>query len=104
MAETSKTISLNILEREYRVNCPAGAEEELREAGRYLNDKMSEIKQASSNAGKVLGTDLIAVIAALNIAHQLLSAEGEHSGAGKDISRLCDRIDQVLSQESQLEL
>ena len=59
MAETSKTISLNILEREYRVNCPAGAEEELREAGRYLNDKMSEIKQASSNAGKVLGTDLL---------------------------------------------
>ncbi len=104
MAESSKTIGLNILEREYRVNCPAGAEDELREAGRYLHEKMSEIKQASSNAGKVLGTDRIAVIAALNIAHQLLSAEGEYSGAEKDISRLCDRIDLLLNQESQLEL
>ncbi len=104
MAESSKTIGLNILEREYRVNCPAGAEAELREAGRYLHEKMAEIKQASSKAGKVLGTDRIAVIAALNIAHQLLSAEGEYTGAEKDISRLCDRIDQVLDQESQLEL
>ena len=44
MANSPKTLELIILDREYRINCPPGAEEHLRDAARFLNEKMSEIK------------------------------------------------------------
>ena len=53
----AKTLELSILDRDYRINCPDGAEDQLRDAARFLNEKMLEIKNASSTAGKVLGTD-----------------------------------------------
>ena len=104
MANSSKTLALSILDREYRVNCPQGAEDELREAARFLNDKMEEIREAGSKAGKVLGTDRIAVIAALNITHQLLDAENREATVSTDLQRLTKRIDALLDEDSQLEL
>jgi len=104
VANSSKTLALSILDREYRVNCPQGAEDELREAARFLNDKMEEIREAGSKAGKVLGTDRIAVIAALNITHQLLDAENREATVSTDLQRLTKRIDALLDEDSQLEL
>ena len=105
MANSKKPIGLNvnILGRDYRVNCPPGAEEELLRSGRYLNDKMEEIRQASSQAGKVLGADRIAVIAALNITHQMLMAEEGQNKTVFEIERLNERVDSLLDQDSQLE-
>ncbi|TNC91658.1 cell division protein ZapA [Thalassolituus sp.] len=104
MANSSKTLALTILDREYRVNCPQGAETDLREAARFLNEKMEEIRDAGSKAGKVLGTDRIAVIAALNITHQLLDAEHREADVNGGIQRISDRIDALLAEDSQLEL
>ncbi len=104
MAKTPNTVSLTIMEREYRINCPEGAESELREAANYLNDKMYEIREASSKAGKVLGADRIAVIAALNITHQLREAENGQVQVNSDIERLNKRVDALLEEDSQLEL
>lgn len=104
MANPAKTLSLTILEREYRVNCPQGAEEKLRDAARFLNEKMSEIKNASAASGKVLSTDRIAVIAALNIAHQFRELEGQHSGSTQELLRLHQLLDEALAQDQQLEL
>ncbi|MFC3681879.1 cell division protein ZapA [Bacterioplanoides pacificum] len=100
----AKTLELTILDRDYRVNCPDGAEVELRNAARYLNEKMVEIKNASSTAGKVLGTDRIAVIAALNIAHQLLELQQDHQGRYERLDKIHQLIDDALDKESQLEL
>lgn len=104
MANTPKTLGLDILGREYRVNCPAGAEDDLIRSGRYLNSKMEEIKEVSSQAGKVLATDRIAVIAALNITHQLLSSEEDQKDNLAQIQRLNERLDALLDEDSQLEL
>lgn len=104
MADTAKTIELTILEREYRINCPDGAEEELRESARFLDQKMTEIKDASSNAGKVVGTDRIAVIAALNITHQLLANGRLDRQFEHNLKQIHARIDEVLEQDQQLEL
>jgi cell division protein ZapA len=92
------------MEREYRVNCPAGAEEELRNAARHLNDKMEEIKNASSAAGKVIGTDRIAVIAALNITHHMLEIETQQNTMDTELKKLHASIDAALDQDVQLEL
>ncbi|QQD20322.1 cell division protein ZapA [Venatoribacter cucullus] len=104
MADSPKTLSLNILDREYRINCPVGAEEKLRDAARMLNEKMSEIKSAGAASGKVLGTDRIAVIAALNIAHQLREQEGQQQDLSKDLARMHQLLDDALAQDLQLEL
>lgn len=104
MVNPSKILSLDILDREYRINCPDGAEYELREAARTLNEKMTEIREASSKAGKVLGNDRIAVIAALNITHQLREAEASKAKVSEHIERLNQRIDDILDKDSQLEL
>jgi len=100
----AKTLELNILDRDYRVNCPDGAEAQLKDAARYLNEKMVEIKNASSTAGKVLGTDRIAVIAALNIAHDLLEIQQQQGSHNERLEKIHQMIDEALDKDSQLEL
>ena len=104
MANPSKTISLLILEREYRVNCPAGAEEKLRAAARMLDEKMTEIKQASSASGTLPGLDRIAVIAALNIANQLQEAKSSVIEDAKVVSHMHELLDDAIEENQQLEL
>lgn len=104
MANAPKTLSLVILDREYRINCPEGAEEQLRDAARMLNEKMSEIKQAGAASGKVLDTDRVAVIAALNIAHQLRALEVQQQESQNDLKRMNQLLDEALARDLQLEL
>lgn len=104
MDNIAKTLALTILDKEYRVNCPVGAEEQLREAAHYLNDKMLEIKNASASSGKILPLDRIAVIAALNMAHQLREVENQSGRSEKDLRYLHRILDEALAQDRQLEL
>ncbi|ASP37763.1 cell division protein ZapA [Bacterioplanes sanyensis] len=104
MANSSKTLSLTILDREYRVNCPEGAEERLHESARLLDQRMQEIKQAGSSTGKVLGPDRVAVIAALNMANELIELRQQDQKVNRSMSQLCEDIDHLLEQDQQLEL
>ena len=104
MASEVKTLNLTILEREYRINCPVGAEQHLRDAAHLLDSKMSEIKSASTASGKVPGIDRIAVIAALNIAHQLLEVQEEQTHQNQMISELNQTLEEALNESSQREL
>ena len=88
MADGAKTIEVNILGRGYKIACEEGEREALLEAVSYLDGKMAEIKQA----GKVNGTDRIAVMAALNIAHEFLSTK---LGGGFDIGQAKRRISSI---------
>lgn len=99
-----QTLAVSILDREYRISCPDDAESDLIDAARLLDEKMREIRQAGSSSGKVLGTDRIAVIAALNIAHQLQETRRELHRTAEDIHKLDQRIDDILMRDMQLEL
>ncbi|MCY0965203.1 cell division protein ZapA [Parathalassolituus penaei] len=98
MGNDSRTLSLNIMERDYRVNCPEGAEQKLRDAARFLDQKMSEIRDASAGSGKVPGIDRIAVIAALNISHQLLEVQALLHEQDAAIERLTLMLDETLQK------
>jgi len=87
MAE-GKTIEVSILGRNYKVACEDGERDALLQAVEYLDAKMGEIKKA----GKVSGTDRIAVMAALNIAHELLSTR---LGGSFDIGQAKRRIESI---------
>ncbi|MEO8718574.1 MAG: cell division protein ZapA [Burkholderiales bacterium] len=92
-ADGAKTIEVTLLGRSYRVACGDDEREALLQAVAYLEGKMNEIKQA----GKVAGTERIAVMAALNVAHELLSMR---LGEGFDLGEAKRRI---LTIEATLE-
>ena len=102
MAESPKTIEISILGRSYKIACEEGEREALMEAVAFLDAKMGEIKKA----GKVSGTDRIAVMAALNIAHELLSLKlgnGFDIGQAKRrISSIEAKLDAAIAQQDKL--
>ncbi len=91
MAEGAKTIEVDLLGRTYRVACTDGEREALMQAVAYLDRKMNEIRKA----GKVMGAERIAVMAALNVAHELLSFK---LGSGFDMGQAKRRISALESQ------
>lgn len=76
MSAKPKTLDVTIMGRTYKVACADEEREALLSAVAYLDRKMSEIK----SAGKVASAERIAVMAALNIAHELLTAKNNASG------------------------
>jgi cell division protein ZapA len=102
MSEKAKILDVSIMGRNYRVSCADEEREALLGAVAYVDKKMTEIKAAS----KVAGTERIAVMAALNIANELLTVK---IGSGFDIAELKRRmnlvqskLDQALSQQDSL--
>ena len=102
MAQSAKTIEISILGRSYRIACEESERDALMQAVAYLDDKMSEIKKA----GKVNGVDRIAVMAALNIAHELLSTRlGSGFDLGQAKRRIASieaRLDDALAKQEKL--
>jgi len=87
---TSKAVDVAIMGREFRVTCPDEEREELLQAVTYLDKKMCEIR----DNGKVVGSERIAIMAALNIAHELLATRVR---GGFDIGEFKRRIDHMLT-------
>ena len=71
MSESRAQISVRILDKEYQIGCPAEERTELLDSAEILNAKMREIR----DRGAIVGLDRIAVIAALNLAQDLLHAQ-----------------------------
>jgi len=94
MSEKAKGLDVNIMGRNYRVTCADDEREALLAAVAYVDKKMTEIKAAS----KLAGTERIAVMAALNIANELLSVK---LGGGFDMAELKRRINSVQSKLDQ---
>jgi cell division protein ZapA len=93
MSESSSLV-VHLLDKEFRVACPPEEKENLIRAARFLDDKMREIRAAN-----VLGLERIAVMAALNLAHELLQANGEltrQTTGGDRIGRLLSRVEAEL--------
>lgn len=95
-----ETVTVQIMEKEYRISCPADERANLESTARYLDGKMREIR----SSGKVIGADRIAVMAALNITHDLLHKEErpdiQASGSTREQVRdLLDRVDLVLADD-----
>jgi len=104
MTNPHAQVSVRILDKEYKVACPAEERTDLLDSAEVLNAKMLEIR----DSGRVVGLDRIAVMAALNMANDLLHAqardrllEGDLSGRLKIIS---DRVESVLGESQQLDL
>lgn len=103
MSETYAHVSVRILEKEYQVACPASERTDLLDSAEALNKKMREIR----DSGKVVGLDRIAVMAALNMANELLHAKARdrdlEGNVGQRIKLIADRVESALGSNQQLD-
>lgn len=100
MSDTNPPVKVLLLGKEYPVVCPRDEERDLLIAARYLDDKMRKIR----DGGRIIGTERIAVMAALNIAHELIQAQeqlraGDNAGFGDRVAAMSQKIDSALGTE-----
>ncbi|HKS54653.1 MAG TPA: cell division protein ZapA [Steroidobacteraceae bacterium] len=104
MTDRTTRVSVRILEKEYQVACLPEERSELLDSAEFLNTKMREIR----DAGSIVGLDRIAVMAALNLAHELLKIRGRGDAAESDVSQkirqLRERVEGALTRGQQLDL
>ena len=104
MSDTFAHVSIRILGKEYQVACPIEEKADLLASADLLNKKMQDIR----NSGKVLGLDRVAVMAALNLANELIKRNDEDQQL-KDIfdlriKAMRERLDSALGPGQQLSL
>jgi len=102
MSKEARGLDVNIMGREFRVSCTEEERRELLKAVDHLNSKMREIR----DTGKIIGVERIAIMAALNIAHEYLSTRMD---GGFDVGEFKRRmlsmqatIDQAMNGQDEL--
>lgn len=104
MSGETVPVAVRVLDKEYLVACPEEERDELLASARYLNDKMKDIR----DTGKVVGADRIAVMAALNIAHELLQQKSHKDDQAQSVNHririLRGKIETALNKGRQMEL
>ena len=97
-------VNVKILEKEYQVACPSDERSALLDSAELLNAKMREIR----DSGRVVGLERIAVMAALNMANELLHSrdrgEGLETKAKAKIKAMRERVESALQSGRQLDL
>jgi len=104
MTEKTAQVSVRILDKEYQVACPTSERTNLLDSAEILNTKMREIY----DSGRIVGLDRIAVMAALNMANEIIHADARDQQLEGSISerlkKISDRVDDVLRSTQQLDL
>ncbi len=94
----AKPVSVNIMDKEYLIACEEGEKEQLHAAVKLLNQKCTEVR----NSGSVIGTERIAVMAALHMAHELIDHQNRNkdytSKVDDDVRRLRQKIEEALNR------
>lgn len=97
----SRGIDVSIMGREFRVSCTDDERAALMQAVSYLDRKMCEIR----DSGKVASVERIAIMAALNIAHELLTTRTGGFDIGdfkRRIDLMQEQIDQAVDEQNAL--
>ncbi len=103
MSEPAR-VNIKILEKDYQISCPPEERAALLNSAELLNERMREIR----DSGRVVGLERIAVMAALNMANELLRSrergENLETKAKARVRAMRERVEGVLHPGQQLEL
>ena len=94
---SSETVFVKILDKEYQVACPPGEKDALVQAAHNLDERMRDIR----SGGSVVGLERIAVMAALNLSHELLESKGnarQLNPSDDALQRLTQKVDDALGK------
>lgn len=95
---TSDTVLIRVLDKEYQVQCPPEEKHALQESAQALDQRMRDIRKS----GHVIGLERIAVMAALNLAYDLLKTEAvtsAYENTRKDLKRLEGKLAHALAEK-----
>lgn len=97
-------VTVKILDKDYRIACPAEEQNALLASADLLNNRMRELKES----GNVIGTDRIAVMAALNMTHEMIELKDDSSSVSQSLSKrlrkMQEKIEDALQDTKQLEI
>ena len=100
MSAPSEAVSVRLLDREYPVGVAPEERDSLAAAARLLDQKMREVR----GANRMAAVDRVAVLAALNLAHELQQLRDERAGGDREVGRVLDalqrKLDDALSASS----
>ena len=100
MNSPATPVTIRVFDKEYVVSCPPHERDSLVESARILDRRMREAR----DSGKIIGTERMAVMAALNIVHDLLHSRAEQAdfqtGLANEMRRLGDKIQQAIGRRS----
>lgn len=95
--DSDNNVSIQLLDKEFLISCPPENQPELLAAAKELNGRMKEIK----TGGRVFGLERIAVMAALNLSHDLLKLKSQPASAGAEsLEPIIEQIQQALANTS----
>ncbi len=91
----TRKLEVQIMDQSYTLACPEGTEESLKAAVRQVDATMCAIR----DAGRIKSRDRIAVLASINIAHELVNSRtGPQAQANQQrLSKLIEKLDQALA-------
>lgn len=92
MGNASEPVSVRLLDREYTVGVEEGERDSLMAAARLLEAKMREIR----GGNRMAAVDRIAVLAALNLAHELQQLRDENASRDRELARVLDGLQRRL--------
>ena len=92
---STETVTVHILDKDYQVACSVDERENLLKAAKELDNRMRDIRANTS----VIGIERIAVIAALNLADELLKLRSQNSSNDSVLlSEMHKRLDKIITQ------
>jgi cell division protein ZapA len=102
MNNQEQVIAITIMDRTYQIKCPPSGATELQESARYLDAEMRKINQASTSNN----TERLAIVAALNIAHELKTYKNQKNAyidvIHEQIKTLQHRIQKFLGLKEEV--
>ncbi len=99
MSKQSEKITIDILDKQYTVSCPPEEKQSLLESARILNERLREVR----GGGKVLGTERMAVMTALNVIHEYTTLQKAQADVDDTLERLRGKISGAISRREQTE-
>ncbi|CAG1771447.1 Cell division protein ZapA [uncultured bacterium] len=94
MSQKPQAVTLTILGKEYKIVCEPNEQDDLLRSAQQLDQQMRKIR----DAGKVSGADRIAVMVAINLAHELQLLKTQNALLNESLNRMTHKIENVLEK------
>ncbi|MCK4608372.1 MAG: cell division protein ZapA, partial [Gammaproteobacteria bacterium] len=96
------SITVKIMDRDFTVKCPLDKVQELHKAAKYFDNKLREI-HGDITSKKLVSTDNLIIITALNITHELIGQKHQNrtyiDGMNQQLDNLYQLVEQALTDE-----
>ena len=97
MSKNTIPVSVHVMGKEYKISCPEGEHNSLLASAKHVDQSMKKIREG----GKALGVERIAVMAAINIANEMLNNSGsigDNDAISAQIDTLQNSLDESLKK------